>query len=226
MWVFIAAFELVIFVMTAIKGFGHFHEQHSSLISSIYRDSLLYFVFIFGISAANVMVSYMNPGYDLLLGPMQCTLHSKSDDNKEVTTAAYNRRIYARSSSVARSRPVTPSRARAESSAGCATRYSCRMVSYRGLVSRRAGLQLAHAPPQADAIRLAQPDAWGPPAMERASKCAVPPERGFARHALAFVITFGAETRFVPGNLGGQKRNLDRESVLWPLYNRQTARTF
>ncbi|EJD38090.1 hypothetical protein AURDEDRAFT_172852 [Auricularia subglabra TFB-10046 SS5] len=48
MWVSVAVFELVIFVMTAIKGLGHFHEQRSSLISSIYRDSMLYFIFLFG----------------------------------------------------------------------------------------------------------------------------------------------------------------------------------
>ncbi|EJD34772.1 hypothetical protein AURDEDRAFT_176167 [Auricularia subglabra TFB-10046 SS5] len=47
-WVSIAAFELVIFIMTAIKGFGHFRQQSSSLISAIYRDSMLYFVSIFG----------------------------------------------------------------------------------------------------------------------------------------------------------------------------------
>ncbi|EJD38103.1 hypothetical protein AURDEDRAFT_172864 [Auricularia subglabra TFB-10046 SS5] len=55
MWVSVAAFELVIFVMTAIKGFGHFHHQRSSLISSIYRDSMLYFVAILGLLPALVL---------------------------------------------------------------------------------------------------------------------------------------------------------------------------
>ncbi|EJD38096.1 hypothetical protein AURDEDRAFT_172857 [Auricularia subglabra TFB-10046 SS5] len=68
-WGFVAAFELVIFVMTAIKGVGHFHQRRSSLVSSIYRDSMLCFITIFGISAANVVIGYTNPGYDLVLGP-------------------------------------------------------------------------------------------------------------------------------------------------------------
>ncbi|EJD38098.1 hypothetical protein AURDEDRAFT_172859 [Auricularia subglabra TFB-10046 SS5] len=55
MWVSVAAFELVIFIMTAIKGLGHFHEPRSSLITSIFRDSMLYFVSIFGSQGLHVL---------------------------------------------------------------------------------------------------------------------------------------------------------------------------
>ncbi|EJD35257.1 hypothetical protein AURDEDRAFT_175681 [Auricularia subglabra TFB-10046 SS5] len=46
----------------------YFRQRRSSLISSIYRDSMLYFVSIFGVSAANVGIVYTNIGYNSLLG--------------------------------------------------------------------------------------------------------------------------------------------------------------
>ncbi|EJD38081.1 hypothetical protein AURDEDRAFT_172843 [Auricularia subglabra TFB-10046 SS5] len=55
--------------MTVIKGVRHFRQPRSSLISLIYRDGMLYFVSIFGFSAANAVIAYTNPHYDIVLAP-------------------------------------------------------------------------------------------------------------------------------------------------------------
>ncbi|EJD32762.1 hypothetical protein AURDEDRAFT_178141 [Auricularia subglabra TFB-10046 SS5] len=55
MWLAAAAFELVIFMMTVIKGVRHFRQPRSSLISLIYRDGMLYFVSIFGLRSPHIL---------------------------------------------------------------------------------------------------------------------------------------------------------------------------
>ncbi|EJD44486.1 hypothetical protein AURDEDRAFT_166582 [Auricularia subglabra TFB-10046 SS5] len=80
-WITVAAFELLVFVMTAIRGIGYWRQRTSCLVRSLYRDGFLYFVYLFSISTANVIIIYGSgsrdhPAYVLLLGMLQCSLHS------------------------------------------------------------------------------------------------------------------------------------------------------
>ncbi|EJD38088.1 hypothetical protein AURDEDRAFT_172850 [Auricularia subglabra TFB-10046 SS5] len=85
MWVTVAAFELVIFVMSAMKGLGHLYQRRSSLISSIYRDSMLYFVFLFGFSAANAVVVYTYLHYAIVLGLLILHIRAAAGQGDEFT---------------------------------------------------------------------------------------------------------------------------------------------
>lgn len=76
LWSTIAGFELVVFGLTAMKAIAHVRGQTSSLVYSLYRDGMLYFVYIFALSATNVVLVYTKPPYALLLGPLQCAFHS------------------------------------------------------------------------------------------------------------------------------------------------------
>lgn len=78
-WIAVAGFELVIFLLTAIKlkGIAHAYYRTSRLVSSIYRDGILYFITLSSVSIANVIFIYTQPPeYIILLALMQGTLHS------------------------------------------------------------------------------------------------------------------------------------------------------
>ncbi|EJD38838.1 hypothetical protein AURDEDRAFT_172158 [Auricularia subglabra TFB-10046 SS5] len=53
-WITVASFELLILTMTLIKGVEHFAHTSSTLLVSLYRDGILYFVFLFVISLVNM----------------------------------------------------------------------------------------------------------------------------------------------------------------------------
>ncbi|KAF8582171.1 hypothetical protein K439DRAFT_1661960 [Ramaria rubella] len=54
-YVVILAFETVILVLTLIKGFQHYRHTTSSLVSTLYQDGILYYVYLLLLSIANVL---------------------------------------------------------------------------------------------------------------------------------------------------------------------------
>ncbi|EJD38842.1 hypothetical protein AURDEDRAFT_146763 [Auricularia subglabra TFB-10046 SS5] len=77
-WIIFTAFELLIVVLTLVKGIEHFkHGSSSNLLTSLYRDGIIYFICMFAISVANVTVVYTTPAeYLVLLSFMQRSFHS------------------------------------------------------------------------------------------------------------------------------------------------------
>lgn len=80
-WIAIEAFEILVFIMTATKGLQYLRQRTHGVAKSLYRDGILYFVYIFSISTGNLTLVYgigrgHQPAYILLLGVMQCSLHS------------------------------------------------------------------------------------------------------------------------------------------------------
>ncbi|EJD38839.1 hypothetical protein AURDEDRAFT_172159 [Auricularia subglabra TFB-10046 SS5] len=76
-WISITVFELGVVIMTLIKGIEHFKHGSSNLLSSLYRDGILYFIFLFAMSLANVVFLYTSPQeYLVLLGEMQRAFHA------------------------------------------------------------------------------------------------------------------------------------------------------
>lgn len=78
-WLGWTGFELVIVVMTLIKYFQDSrHCRSSSMIRSLYRDGIIYFIYIFAVSVANVGILYTTPAgsYTVLLTVMQRALHA------------------------------------------------------------------------------------------------------------------------------------------------------
>ncbi|EJD35253.1 hypothetical protein AURDEDRAFT_175677 [Auricularia subglabra TFB-10046 SS5] len=92
LWVVVAAFELVVFVLTAVnlKGIARLNCRTSRLVSSIYRDGTLYFLYLFGesplASSASCLLTAsirnlrgecsIRLEYVILLAIMQGTFHS------------------------------------------------------------------------------------------------------------------------------------------------------
>ncbi|KZV86298.1 hypothetical protein EXIGLDRAFT_750161 [Exidia glandulosa HHB12029] len=76
-WILLTCFDFVILGLTIIKGLEHFKHQSSTLLSSLYRDGLLYFVYLFSIALANVIVLYTTPPeFTILLNNFQRVLHA------------------------------------------------------------------------------------------------------------------------------------------------------
>ncbi|EJD38841.1 hypothetical protein AURDEDRAFT_172160 [Auricularia subglabra TFB-10046 SS5] len=76
-WMTVTVFEFVIVVMTMIKGLEHYKTSASSLFPSLYRDGILYFVFLFTISLVNMIVIYTAPDeYIILLAETQRAFHA------------------------------------------------------------------------------------------------------------------------------------------------------
>ncbi|KAF8496292.1 hypothetical protein JB92DRAFT_3126175 [Gautieria morchelliformis] len=55
-YVIILGFETVILVLTLIKGVQHYRHTTSSLVSTLYADGILYYVYLLMLSIANVLV--------------------------------------------------------------------------------------------------------------------------------------------------------------------------
>ncbi|EJD35186.1 hypothetical protein AURDEDRAFT_175764 [Auricularia subglabra TFB-10046 SS5] len=73
-WILVTVFELVIVILTVIKGVEHFRTGHaqSSLIRSLYRDGIIYFVYLFVLSLGNLLCIYIAPSeYVVLFGVTQ-----------------------------------------------------------------------------------------------------------------------------------------------------------
>ncbi|EJD44943.1 hypothetical protein AURDEDRAFT_166130 [Auricularia subglabra TFB-10046 SS5] len=71
-WIVLTSFELVIVILTLIKGFEHFRVGQSNLIMSLYRDGILFFVYLFVLSLCNLLFIFTSPKeYVVMFGPMQ-----------------------------------------------------------------------------------------------------------------------------------------------------------
>lgn len=71
-WIAYTVFDFVIVVLTMIKGLQHLKHVSSGFIVSLYRDGLLYFVYLFVISLGNILVLYLAPAeYTILLAELQ-----------------------------------------------------------------------------------------------------------------------------------------------------------
>lgn len=76
-WVLISAFELVILLMTAAKGIKHFMESSSTLMGSLYRDGMLYYLALFAVSLVNmIFIMSAEAEYIILLAELQRAFHS------------------------------------------------------------------------------------------------------------------------------------------------------
>lgn len=76
-WITLTAFEFVIVLMTVVKGVEHFRKSSSNLISSLYRDGILYFIYLFSISLTNLVFVYATPAeYIVLLAQLQRAFHA------------------------------------------------------------------------------------------------------------------------------------------------------
>ncbi|EJD38830.1 hypothetical protein AURDEDRAFT_172150 [Auricularia subglabra TFB-10046 SS5] len=76
-WINISAFEFVIVSMTVAKGVEHFRSSSSTLLASLYRDGILYYIFLFVVSLANMIFVLSAPAeYIVLLAELQRALHS------------------------------------------------------------------------------------------------------------------------------------------------------
>ncbi|EJD38835.1 hypothetical protein AURDEDRAFT_172155 [Auricularia subglabra TFB-10046 SS5] len=76
-WICETVFELVIVVLTLIKGIEHFKTSSLSLFPSLYRDGVLYFVFLFTISLVNMTVLFSAAEeYIILLAETQRAFHA------------------------------------------------------------------------------------------------------------------------------------------------------
>ncbi|KIJ26416.1 hypothetical protein M422DRAFT_38250 [Sphaerobolus stellatus SS14] len=54
-YVIVTFFETVILVLTLIKGLGHYRASSSSLVTTMYKDGFLYYVYLLILSLANVL---------------------------------------------------------------------------------------------------------------------------------------------------------------------------
>ncbi|KZV86287.1 hypothetical protein EXIGLDRAFT_724898 [Exidia glandulosa HHB12029] len=61
LWVLISAFDLVIMGLTAIKAVQHVRRGSSTLVTTLYRDGLLYFVAVFVISLLYLILTFALP---------------------------------------------------------------------------------------------------------------------------------------------------------------------
>jgi hypothetical protein len=76
-FVFLILFETVIVVMTSYKGYKTFLGSRDPLIATLYRDGILFFIFLFLISLTNVLILSLGPNeYQNLITTFQRVMHS------------------------------------------------------------------------------------------------------------------------------------------------------
>ncbi|KAF8590890.1 hypothetical protein K439DRAFT_1657008, partial [Ramaria rubella] len=75
-YIIVAVFETVILALTMYKGLYHLRQSNSSLVVTLYRDGMLYYIYLICISFVNIIVltAVHKPGPSLIL--MQRDLHS------------------------------------------------------------------------------------------------------------------------------------------------------
>ncbi|KAF8590853.1 hypothetical protein K439DRAFT_1657189 [Ramaria rubella] len=75
-YIFIAVFESLILVLTVYKGVQHLRYNRSNLVFTLYRDGVLFYVYLIGFSLVNIILLVLGPkpGPNLML--MQRALHS------------------------------------------------------------------------------------------------------------------------------------------------------
>ncbi|KIP07404.1 hypothetical protein PHLGIDRAFT_423189 [Phlebiopsis gigantea 11061_1 CR5-6] len=67
-FVILMIFESIILTLTAIKGIQQFRRSSSPLVTSLYRDGMIFYVYLFGISVINVSVLLAAPAeYSILI---------------------------------------------------------------------------------------------------------------------------------------------------------------
>ncbi|KAF8582157.1 hypothetical protein K439DRAFT_169662 [Ramaria rubella] len=72
----ILLFETIILVLTLVKGVAHYRNSSSSLVATLYKDGLLYYIYLTSFSLGNVffLVFLVDTGASLIL--MQRAFHS------------------------------------------------------------------------------------------------------------------------------------------------------
>jgi len=76
-FILIMSFETVILTLTLIKGLEHFRRAGSPLVTVLYRDGILNYVYLFILSVINLVVITSAPhGFTTLLTAMQRVAHS------------------------------------------------------------------------------------------------------------------------------------------------------
>ncbi|KAF7370137.1 hypothetical protein MSAN_00643900 [Mycena sanguinolenta] len=74
-YIAILLFETIIVALTVYSGLIHYRRESSPLIKVLYRDSLFFFLCIFSITLANVLVAELTSSADLL-DRLQASIHS------------------------------------------------------------------------------------------------------------------------------------------------------
>jgi len=76
-YVILAAFELVILVLTVYQAFRHLRRSHSFLIMRLYGDGIFYVLCILAMSAVNIIaLSALPHEYQELIDTLQAVMHS------------------------------------------------------------------------------------------------------------------------------------------------------
>jgi len=76
-FVLVMVFETLILALTLLKGLEHFRGTNSTLISVLYRDGIMNYIYLCVLSIVNVVVLLTAPhGYSTLLTALQRALHS------------------------------------------------------------------------------------------------------------------------------------------------------
>ncbi|KZV87619.1 hypothetical protein EXIGLDRAFT_773474 [Exidia glandulosa HHB12029] len=76
-WIILMVMDFIILSLTVLRGIHHFRFRSSTLIVSLYRDGILYFVYLFSLSLANVVLLYTTaPEYTILINQILRVLHA------------------------------------------------------------------------------------------------------------------------------------------------------
>ncbi|KAF8581516.1 hypothetical protein K439DRAFT_1636073 [Ramaria rubella] len=76
-FVFVMIFETLILALTLLKGIEHFRSTQSTLVSVLYRDGIMNYVYLCMLSIVNVVVLLTAPhGYSTLLTALQRVIHA------------------------------------------------------------------------------------------------------------------------------------------------------
>jgi hypothetical protein len=75
-FVVLLLFELVIVILTVYSGIKHFRHSPNPMVTTLYRDGLIYFLFTLLVTVANITIMALLPiDYVSLLPPLQINLH-------------------------------------------------------------------------------------------------------------------------------------------------------
>ncbi|KAG0709684.1 hypothetical protein DFH29DRAFT_10556 [Suillus ampliporus] len=73
----LALFESVILILTAYKRFRNYRDSQNSIVTTVYRDGMVYMLCIITITVTNVIVDSIFPiGYSNMFDALQIVLHS------------------------------------------------------------------------------------------------------------------------------------------------------
>ncbi|KZV90690.1 hypothetical protein EXIGLDRAFT_837630 [Exidia glandulosa HHB12029] len=76
-WILLMVMDFVILSLTVMRGIHHFRYRSSRLLVSLLRDGILYFVYLFSLSLANVVILYTTaPEYSILINQVLRVLHA------------------------------------------------------------------------------------------------------------------------------------------------------